>query len=249
MMLNIKALWEKDWFKVGTSLLAGAAIGVVFMPSKASTEKEKTQIKESYELQIAELNKTHREEQYKLANEKSATEQRYAEQQSQLSKKIEVLAQENRSLKTSVKKKKFKMVKPDGTIIEREVEESNSEELASLSSSIKEEFEQKVKQIESNWKSVHEKRVVELKKQFDQDLSKAKSEQKIVEKIVEKEKVVVVNKKSLRTEIGGSYNKDKDVNGYFHGSYPVAGPIFIGGGASGSNKGWGDIRLGAGISF
>jgi hypothetical protein len=249
MIDKIKTLWQYDWFKITSSLLIGSVIGVVFYPTKTTIERETLKLKETYELKISELQKTHVEEVAKL-NEKAVSEETtHKTIESETSKKLELLTQENRSLKQSSKKQKFKLVKPDGTIIEKEMEQSNSEEVSSVVTSIKEEFNEKVKSIEDKWKKVHQERIVELKKKFDQDIEKTKSEQKVVEKIIEKEKIVEVNKKKLRPELGVSYNKDKVALGYFHLSYPISGPIFIGGGVSGNQTRVGEIQLGIGLEL
>lgn len=248
MIEKLKALWQYDWFKVASSVLLGAAIGVVFYPSKTITERETSKLKESYELKISEIQKTHAEESAKLSEKLIAEESSRKSLEIETSKKVETLTQENRSLKQSSKKQKFKLIKPDGTIIEKEMEQSNSEEVSSVVTSIKEEFNQKVKSIEEKWKKVHQERVAELKKKFDQDIEKTKSEQKTIEKIVEKEKIVEINKKKLRPEVGLAYDRE-DLMGYFHLSYPVVGPVFIGGGASGNKTKFGEAQLGLGLEF
>jgi hypothetical protein len=249
MIEKLKALWQYDWFKITSSLIMGVIIGAIFYPTKTIIERETFKLKEAYELKIAELQKTHTEEIAKL-NEKVIFEEKNRKSiELETSKKIELLTQENKSLKQSSKKQKFKLIKPDGTIIEKEMEQSNFEEVSGVVVSIKKEFNEKVKSIEDKWKKVHEERIVELKKKFDQDIEKTKSEQKVVEKIIEKEKIVEVNKKKLRPELGVSYNKDKIALGYFHLSYPISGPIFIGGGVSGNQTRIGDVRLGLGLEF
>jgi hypothetical protein len=248
MIEKLKTLWQYDWFKMTISLLLGGVVGVVFYPSKSITERETSKLKETYELKIQEIQRTYAEESKSLSEKLSTQESESRTREFELSKRVESLTQENKSLKQSSKKQKFKLVKPDGTIIEKELEQSNSEEISSTVTSIKEEFNHKIKSIEEKWKKVHEERIVELKKKFDQDIEKAKSEQKVVEKIVEKEKIVEVNKKKLRPEVGAAYNKE-DLMGYFHLSYPVAGPVFIGGGVSGNKTKLGEVQLGVGLEF
>jgi len=249
MIKTLTELWQLDWFKITSSLLLGAAIGVIFYPSKSITERETSKLKEVYELKISEMQKTHTQESLRLEEKLVAEESVRKSFEVEASKKIEILTTENRSLKQSSKKQKFRLVKPDGTIIEKEMEQSNSEAISSVVSSIKEEFNQKIKAIEEKWKKVHEERVAELKKKFDQDIEKTRSEQKIVEKIVEKEKIVEVNKKKLRTEVGLSTKGSSTINGYIHGSYPVVGPLFIGGGVSGNKTQLGDVRVGLGFEL
>jgi hypothetical protein len=220
----------------------------VFYPTKSTVERETSKIKETYELKISEIQKTHLEE-TKVLGEKIASEEASRKSlEISTSKKLEALTQENRSLKISNKKQKFKLIKPDGTILEQEMEQSNSEEVTSIISSIKEEFNQKISSIEEKWKKVHEYRISALKKKFDQDLEKTKSEQKVVEKIVEKEKIVEVNKKKFRPEVGVAYDRE-DIMGYLHLSYPVVGPVFIGGGVSGNNSKFGEVQLGLGLEL
>lgn len=247
MIDKLKQLWQYDWFKIASSLVIGGVIGVVFYPSKNITERETVKLRESYELKISEIQKTHSEESKQLSDKLLTQESQHKTIENEISKKVEILTQENSSLKQSSKKQKFKLIKPDGTIIEKEIQESNSEQVTSVVTKVREEFNQKVKSIEDKWKKVHEERVVEIKKQYDQEIKKVKSEQKVVEKVIEKEKIVEINKKKLRSEVGVSYRDG--VLGYVHMSYPVAGPIFIGGGVSGNQTKFGDIRLGAGIDF
>jgi hypothetical protein len=248
MIDKLKQLWQYDWFKITSALLLGAAIGVVFYPSKTITERETSKLRETYDLKISDIQKTHAEETKTLQNRVESEESARKTLEIETTKKVESLTQENKSLKQSSKKQKFKLVKPDGTIIEKEMEQSNSEEVSSVVTSIKEEFTNKVKSIEEKWKKVHEERIVELKKKFDQDVEKVKSEQKVVEKIVEKEKIVEVNKKKLRPEIGAVYNGD-DLLGYLHLSYPIVGPVFIGGGASANKTKFGEVQLGLGLEL
>jgi len=248
MINKLQQLWQHDWFKMSLSLFLGAAIGVVFYPSKTITERETSKLKESYELKISEIQKTHVEESAKLSEKLTAEESARKSLESSTSKKLEILTQENRNLKISSSKQKFKLVKPDGTILEREIEQTNSEEVSRVVSSIKEEFGQKIKSIEEKWKKVHEERIAALKKRFDQDIEKTRGEQKVVEKIVEKEKIVEVNKKKFRPEVGVASDRE-NIMGYFHLSYPVVGPVFIGGGASGNKTKFGEVQLGLGLEF
>jgi len=206
----------------------GAAIGVVFYPSKSTETREKIQLLEqTVKTQELELN----EKEIKVRTterslqESTASFKTYRED---TNSKIESLRTENSSLKQSAKRQKFRLVKPDGTIIEKEFEESSSEEVTSVVTEVREEFTRKVESIESKWKQIHETRVQKIKESYEKKLKEKKTEIQIVEKIVEKEKIVKVNEKKLRTEIGYS----SDDKAYTHASYPVWGPMFLGGGVS-----------------
>jgi hypothetical protein len=249
MIEKLKTLWQYDWFKVTSSLVLGAAIGVLCYPSKTITERETLKVKETYDLKISEIQRTHAEEVQTLSEKITSEELARKTLEIETSKKVETLTQENRSLKQSSKKQKFKLIKPDGTIIEKEMEQSNSEEVSSVVTSVREEFNQKIKSIEEKWKKVHEERVAELKKQFNQDVEKARSEQKTLDLASEKERITEINKKKLRPEVGVAYNGDKDLLGYLHLSYPVVGPVFIGGGVSAAKTKFGEAQLGVGLEF
>jgi len=240
-------LLKNRYVQITLAAVLGITVGAVFYPTKNIEERVKKQISESYESEIRNLKETSltTTNQLKEKLEEERTENR--EFKDETSRKMTSLTTENRELKQSSKRKKFKLVKPDGTIIEKEYEESQSEEISSVVTEVREEFNRKVSSIENKWKKIHTDRVQELKTQYEEAVEQIKLErgERIV--TVEKEKIVEVNKKSLRPEVG--VTKDKEA--YFHVTYSLWGPVFVGGGAAAEidTKEFSDARIGVGIGF
>lgn len=244
-MSNLMVLLQNKYVQLALTLVIGITVGAVFYPTKTTEEKVRKEITEEYELKIEEKEKLHILETQQLMSSLESQENSNREYKEQTEHKLQKLVQENHSLKQSMKKKKLKIVKPDGTIVEEEIEEWNSEESNSIITEVREEFTRKVEEIESKWKKIHEMRVAQIKTEYEAELEKARKETKTVEVVVEKEKIVEVNKKKLRPEIGLT----SDQSMYIHGTYTVWGPTFIGGGVSGSKNGFGDARIGVGLEF
>jgi hypothetical protein len=244
-MEKLKELAKQKWIQLVGALALGITVGAVFYPQSRTEERIRQELHEEYKLSIEESKKTFDKREEELREEIRLQEQSHREYTEETQHKLEKLTQENSSLKQSVKKKKLKIVKPDGTIVEQEVEESNTEQTHSIVTQVKEEFTRKVQEIEDRWKKLHQERVAEITAEHKAELEKVRSEQKTVEVIVEKEKIVETNPKKLRPEIGVT----TDRNLYLHGTYSLWGPVFIGGGVSGTHERFGDGRLGLGLEF
>ena len=226
--------------QIGLALVLGLGVGALFGRNGAQTQTRET-MKQEYELKISEIQKEHSERESSLSQSLLQEQASNKEFRSETSHKLEILATENTKLKQSSKRSTYKLVKPDGTILEKTYDQSDSESSQEVVTEIKQEFDQKVASIESTWKKVHEERVAQLKVQFDKDLEKARSEVKTVEVVKEK----IVTKKSLRPEIG--LNTDKNV--YLHASYPLLGPVTVGAGFSGRQDRFGEFHVGVGLDF
>ena len=246
-MKTITELLKKRGVQVALALFIGITIGALFYPSTTTTERVKKEITEKYELQIKELKEVHASSIKEVEDTLEHREEMNRELREETSRKVASLTTENRQLRQSSKRKKFKLVKPDGTIIEKEYEESQSEEISSVVTEVREEFNRKVSSIENKWKSIHISRVESLKEDFNSKIEKIKSEKKEKIVYVEKEKIVEVNKKKLRPEIGVTSEKEA----YIHGTYTLWGPVFVGTGASMDieTKAFGDARFGLGIEL
>jgi len=246
MGVEILKILKNKYIQLVLAFGIGAAIGVIFYPSKSTETREKIQLLErTVRTQEKELD----EKEIKMQTaERSLQESTtsFKTYREHTGSKIESLRTENSSLKQSAKRQKFRIVKPDGTVIEKEFEESSSEKATSVIIEVREEFTRKVESIESKWKQIHETRVLKIKDSYEKKLKEKKTEIKIVEKIVEKEKIVKVNEKKLRTELG--YSSDDKV--YTHASYPIWGPVFLGGGVSiDRDMKQPEARIGVGIDW
>lgn len=238
-------LAQQKWIQLAGCLLLGITIGALFYPTKSITEKTTDTLKEQYSLKEQETQKVHDAETKKLTDQLTSEESSHKEFQEETSKKIQSLTTENDNLKKTTHHKTYKLIKPDGTIVETEMDDSDTESSKQVTTQIKQEFDQKVKSIEDKWKKIHEDRVAELTKTHDAEVKKLTDENKTLSETKTSEKTVEVNKKSLRTEVGVATNK----NAYLHASYTLWGPMFIGGGVSGGHDGFDEGRLGLGIEF
>lgn len=244
-MEKLQELLKQKWFQLTATLLIGVTVGAVFYPNTKTEERVRTKIQEEYSLKEKEIDEKHQKELSKLTQELSESEKSHKDYEKTSSSKIHTLTTENTQLKQSSKKTKYKLVKPDGTIVEREVEESSSDSTKNVVTEVQKEFNEKVKSIEDKWKTIHEQRVAVIQKEFDEKLQKTKEEQKSTTITVDKQKTTESNPKKLRPEIGVTTSK----NIYLHGTYSLWGPVFLGGGVSGTSHSFGEGRLGVGVEF
>lgn len=211
----MKKILDNNLVRYGIVLAIGAAIGAIFYPTK-NIERE---IEAKYQSKIEILKK----EQITI-NEKYAKE--YSEKvvenktlKQEASSKISSLTTENTQLKQQVKERTLKIIKPDGTIVEETFKESQTEVISKVVTDIKQEYTQKVTSIENKWKTVHEKRVRELKTKYELDLKKKQEELSEYKK----KESIQTNPRNFGIAIGKMSNSDY----YSNISYDVYGPFFI----------------------
>lgn len=211
----IKDLLKNKFVLCALCLLVGIGIGAVFYPSK-TIEKE---IESKYQQQIQ-----------KLSTEKKNIETQYNQQIQSLKlkekviileseKKITSLKEENSTLKQKVKKKTIKIIKPDGTIVEQTVRESETEVVSKIITNIKSEFNVKVSNIEKKWEKIHKERVLKIKEDYEK-------------KIKEKEDIIITEKEKSKTTInqrnfGFAFGVKTDNIYYSSVSYDIYGPFFL----------------------
>lgn len=211
----MKDLLKLEWVRYVLIGLIGAAVGAVFYPSKTITKEERTR----YEQTISTLENEKRttnafyQDQY---NKEVQSNKQYREE---VAKKVDTLKEENYKLSQKISEKRFKIVKPDGTIEEKWFKDSQTDIVSSTVTSIKEEFTRKVSAIESKWMKVHEKKVKELKDEYEKKLS---ANTTVKSETVKKEKTEI-NERNFGISLGIMFNK----NYYSNISYDVYGPFFL----------------------
>lgn len=234
----LKKVPKKVWVSL-ISLLVGLALGSVFL----SNHSEKTRLlEEMYQskLESMELELKQNEEKYKSSL--IDLQQSKTQVIEEFSNTVQKLRVENTELRMSSRKQTYKIVKPDGTIIEKEYEEHNQESITSVITEVREEFNSKVAQIEQQWREIHEERVREINEQHRRELNAVQTE--LVTRI-EEDKEVRTSAKRFRAEVGVT----SDVNYYLHSSYSLFGPVVIGGGFTANTDGFKEARIGIGIEF
>lgn len=191
---------------------------------------------QSIKRELREVKETHAKEMETLREDIVQQGQSQGIYEEIASRTIDNLTVTNTELRASMKRRRFKLVKPDGTIIEKEWEESETQKSTQIVTQIREEFNTKIKSVETKWKSVHIRRIKKIKKEYEEKLSKVQVE------------TIEINKKNLRPEIGVTSSIDV----YLHASYPLWGPVFISGGVSYDpfiDQELGEFRLGLGLEL
>lgn len=196
-------------------LLIGGAIGAIFYPSKTITKEETFKLKQKIErLETEKKNITAFYE--KQINETKIENRKFKEE---ANKKSDYLKEENFKLKQKVSEKRFKIVKPDGTIEEKWFKDSETDATSSTIARIKSEFSKKIKETENKYKRIHEQRIKKIKEKFSKKLALHESHQ--IEKI--KKTKTEINKRSFGLSLGYTSNKR-----YFSSvMYDVYGPFFL----------------------
>lgn len=234
----LKYLLEKQWVRYVLTLVAGVAIGAVFYPTKRVEEK----IKKKYEEEIQRVYERNASSEEKWQELYSSVSEEYRSYKKESSSKLESLTTTIRDLKSKQKTAYYKLVKPDGTIEERQFSESEVNESTQVVTQIRQEFQEKVQSIEQKWSDIHRQRLTEVKKQFEE------KEQTYVKRIeeLERSKVTTVNEKRFGAEVG----MDTDRDYYIHGTGNIFGPVFMGvHGETSKEFNSQSIGLGLGIQF
>lgn len=212
----MKKLLKNRVVQLLIALVVGAAIGALFYPTKNVEER----VKKEYEQKIEKVSEEKEKIRKTLSEEIDQLEEERTELKIETSRKITKLTYQIRELESSKKETFYKIVRPDGTIEEKRYTESEVSETSQVVTKVREEFDRKVSQIAERWKSVHKRRVEQLKKDFDKKESKY---QKTIAKL-ESEKKVEINPKKYGVEVG--YTSENRY--YGHVNVDVFGPLFIG---------------------
>lgn len=229
-------IFNNMWVKYIVILFIGVTIGSIFYPSKSITREEVAK----YEAKIEKVQEEKREavsRAMSVVNEKS---EQHKEFKRESEHKISSLRTENTHLKQKTKERIVKIIKPDGTITEEIVRESDTEVVSQIVTDIKQEFNEKVSSIEKKWKTIHTKRVTTIRDTYEKKLAE---KQHIVDEYSKKE-TIKINERKFGISLGyTSYDK------YFSSiSYDMYGPFFLDLHIE-SNKGFSDTGGGIGIGF
>ena len=150
--------------------------------------------------------------------DKATTE--FSQLREESSAKISKLTTEIKTLKSHQRIAYYKIVRPDGTIEEKQLTETDIDESTQIVTQIQEEYKRKVDQIETKWETIHQERVTAIQKEFS---LKEDTYQKEIASL-KKEKITDINPKNFGLEVGFMSN----LHYYAHATYDVWGPFFIG---------------------
>jgi uncharacterized membrane-anchored protein YhcB (DUF1043 family) len=217
-------LIKNRYVQLAIALIIGITIGALFYPTSEIIETTEKRVQEKYEEQITKINEEHTKSSKVLTDTIDSMEQSHKEYEEEVSKSKSSYEQTISNLKSKITEKTYKLIKPDGTIIEKSFKQSETEEYNSYVKSVTEEFNRKVKSIENRWQSIHQKRVAEVKEESDKK-NREEYNQKL-EKHMEEltSKTTRTNIKKYNMELG--YTSSKKV--YVHSSYNLWGPVLVG---------------------
>jgi translation elongation factor EF-1beta len=195
----------------------GMLLCTFLYPSSTSVEK----IKEQYQSEIQSLKE-----------ESSKKEETYQKQTTELREqnrvivdayegKMSQLRTEIRDLKVKTKETYYKIVRPDGTIEEKRISESDTEESAKIMAEVQQEYKRQLQDAQSQWEKKSAEEITSIKVSYETKIEELKKE--IAKK--ESETTVISNKKSFGVEFGLVTGKAY----YGHVTYDIWGPVFIGG--------------------
>jgi chromosome segregation ATPase len=237
---------KNRYLQLGLALVIGAVVGYSLFPTKEIREQTRESTKKELTTEFNQRLKYEvetRESALKINREEVKKSRKKIEE---FNKTINLLKTENSQLRESKKKSRFKLVKPDGTIVEKEFEESNREEITSVVTEVREEFTRKVASIENKWKTAFEKKLTEVREEHRKELEEAKKTVEVVEKekIVEKE--VIINPRRF----GVDGNVSNELNYGVGVQYDLLPPLYIRGQYDFSgDKVFEEVSVGVGISF
>lgn len=216
--------------------LLGAGVGAIFYPSKSITREEQSR----YERQIEKLENEKKQIQTEMQSNINTLTELNKIRIEEKNSKISSLTSENTQLRQKVKERIVKIITPDGTIREETVRESDTQVVSQIVTDIKQEFNEKVTSIENRWKKVHEQRVVEIKEDYEKQLSE---KDKTIATLSKKE-TIEINKRNFGISLGYT------TNGTLYSSvvYDIYGPFFLDIHAE-SSKEFNDSNFGLGLGI
>jgi len=150
----MKQLLQNKYIQWILILLIGIGIGAIFYPTKTIREEEQ----QKYERELQKVTEQHQTE-IKQITEKHNTELAVVKTQlEEINRTVNILREENYHLMQKVEEGTLRIVKPDGTIVEKTYKKTETEQITKITTEIQDEFNRKVKSIEEfkqkiNWQS------------------------------------------------------------------------------------------------
>jgi len=239
--------WLKNkYVQLVLALAIGITIGAVFYPTSEVIETTEKRVQEKYEEQLTKLKTEYSEKTKELAESLASQEKSHKEYQEEVSSSKSSYEATIRDLKSKVTERTYKLIKPDGTIVEKTFKESETEEHNSYVKTVTEEFNRKVKSIEDKWMTIHKKRVETVKEESETKYKELYD--KKYEKLLEEKSTTITKTNSKKYNVELGYTTDQEY--YLHTGYTLWGPLSVGAHADGARDLTGmSFGMGLGISF
>lgn len=212
----ISAAMNNVWVRYILILLLGITVGAVFYPTKRIDEK----ISQKYEQQISTMKEQHNTELKEVQESLIKSEQQTAQVQTDSEQKIFTLTTQISELKSKKKQTTYKIIKPDGTVIERTTSEEDVDNTSSTVIQAQQEYQIKIDSLTTQLKQESDQKITKIQSDFT--VKEAAYQQTISS--LQSSKTVSVNQKQFGLEGGMLTNRDY----YGHITMDVWGPMFIG---------------------
>ena len=222
--------------QLAIAFIIGAIVTYFVYPTTQIEER----ISSKYEKQLQETLTTHQSVVKSLREEIDIKEKAMSSYQESVAQTINTYESEIKELRIKTSEGTYKLIKPDGTIVEKTFKKSETEEYTAYVKTVQEEFNKKINSIEQKWLTIHKDAVSELKIKYDQDYEKKLAEYKQTDK----EKIIKSNMKTYGVEAG--YTTQQEA--YLHTTYTFWGPMFMGGHIQGPTDG-SSMSVGVGVGF
>lgn len=206
---------NNKWFHITIALIIGAIIGVVFYPSKRIEEE----LTHKHQLELEKISTENKIIVKNINNQLDKIINEYSSYKQQVNNKYESYESKIKELQSTTKESTYKLVKPDGTIIEKTFKESEIIESENYVKSIRYEFDSKVESIENKWMTIHQEKITAIKEEYTKKTEEKKKE---LEYLYTK-RVESINQSRYHTSLG----YDTDNRFYISGGVIIIGPIFI----------------------
>lgn len=219
------------YFRYFLFVILGCVLTTLFYSSNSISISEMENIKKQYEEQY---NKTVAEHKTSVSEQKEQYESRIhtilkesTERQVELNRKIDSLSTENKTLKKNTKKVVIETIHPDGTIERVVTSTSEIQSESNIISRIKEQSDQKLKEVIVSLSEEHKKELQNKTTQHNEEIKKLTEEVKLSkEQLTEiKEKTKNITNKPFFASMG----INTDLQYTFDAGYTFLGPFFIGG--------------------
>jgi predicted RNase H-like nuclease (RuvC/YqgF family) len=211
-----KEIAKSHVFQLVMALIIGIAVGAVFYPSKSIKES----LSKEYEAKFAAMTVENSKQKEELQKKVDKLIQENVSIQKDSQAKISSLTQEIKQLKTKKKTVTVKITKPDGTIEERTEEVSETEENSTLIATLKQEYDQKIVQLETKLTTEKTEEIAKLTKEYAAQTTNYQTT------ISELKKQLDIQINPKKYSIGLGYMSKDSV--YVYTDATIFGPVMIG---------------------
>ena len=237
----LKTAWDKvqtsKWFLYAVCFCAGMAVCWFVYPTKSITEKTSQEIQVTMDKKVQEQKDLVTQTTKKLEEETTKNTQletQYTATISQLNSKITEMS--SHKVVTT-----HKVTRADGSSEVWTYLESEDKNTEKMLSEIQSDYDQKLKQSETDNQKKTDAEVTKTKESYASQITELQTQ---ITKL-QSETVTTVNAKKFGLELGAKPSKRL----YVHGTYDLIGPIFVGVHAEEADSFMDYVGVGAGIRF